>query len=82
MLKNDLSLVLEKRKIIHEITKIYTISSTDEYLKVDDKRKSVRKWFQYLGIQNVYFVKETTEKMELNRHLNPNPNIQKSVLKY
>ena len=62
MLKNDLSLVLEKRKIIHEITKIYTISSTDEYLKVDDKRKSVRKWFQYLGIQNVYFVKETTEK--------------------
>ena len=44
MLKNDLSLVLEKRKIIHEITKIYTISSTDGDLKVDDNRKSVRKW--------------------------------------
>ena len=44
MLKNDLSLVLEKRKIIHEITKINTISSTDGDLKVDDKIKSVRKW--------------------------------------
>ena len=71
MLKNDLSLVMEKIKRIHEVTKINNrrkevitkkLSSSDGDVKVDDKRKSDRRWFQYLGIQHVHFVKETTEK--------------------
>ena len=71
MLKNGLSLVLKKWKIMHEFTKIdnrreeliaIKISSTDWVLKVDDRRKFDREWFQYLEIQYVHFVKESTEK--------------------
>ena len=56
---------------MHEFTKIdnrreeliaIKISSTDWVLKVDDRRKFDREWFQYLEIQYVHFVKESTEK--------------------
>ena len=58
---------------------VNNLSSINGDLKVDEKTKSDRKWFQYLGIQYIHFVKETTEKIDLNRHLNTN--LQKSVSK-